>query len=195
MITGSGDPFYSKIYRDYLINFDSSKYPNLQDIHIITNGQLLTEKMWDSLNSKSYIKTIEISLDAGTKDTYENITRLNGDWDKLIDNIKFLSNQSSISTMIFSMVVSENNYKEMQLMYNILKDIFEKSTIRASINYRQIVYWEATPYTIKDISNMSVFDPAHEKFNDFIFELKKINSLPRVSHNFHHLKEYYAKNN
>jgi wyosine [tRNA(Phe)-imidazoG37] synthetase (radical SAM superfamily) len=191
MITGSGDPFYSKIYRDYLINFDPSKYPKLEEIHIITNGQLLTEKMWNSLNSKQYIKTIEISLDAGTKDTYENITRLNGDWNKLIDNIKFLSKQSSISTMIFSMVVSEYNYKEMHTMYDLLKDIFEESTINASVNYRQIVHWTASPYSIKDITNMSVFDPAHEKFNDFIFELKNIKSLPRVSHNFHHLKEYY----
>lgn len=191
MITGSGDPFYSKIYRDYLINFDPSKYPNLEEIQIITNGQLLTEKMWNSLNSKPYIKTIEISIDAGTKDTYENITRLNGDWDRLLDNIKFLSKQTSISTMIFSMVVSEYNYKEMFSMYNVIRNILEESPIRTSVNYRQIVHWTASPYSIKDISNMSVFEPGHEKFNDFIFELKKIKSLPRVSHNFHHLKEYY----
>ena len=194
LITGSGDPFYSKIYRDYLVNFDASKYPKLEEIQIVTNGQLLTEKMWNSLQSKPYIKTIEISLDAGTQGTYENITRLNGDWNKVIDNIRFLSKQPEISKMVFSMVVSEYNYKEMFAMYAVIRNIFEESTIKIDVNYRQIVHWTASPYTIKDISNMSVFEPSHNKFNDFILELNKIRNMYGVTHNFHHLKEYYTKN-
>jgi hypothetical protein len=193
MITGSGDPFYSKIYRDYLINFDASKYPNLQDIQIITNGILLTEKMWGSLQAKLFIKTIEISVDAGTKETYENVTRLNGDWDKLIENMKFLSKQSSISNMIFSMVVSQYNYKEMHTFYQIIRNIFEGSSINVDINYRQIVHWTASLYTIEDVNNISVFNPIHSNFNNFIEELNTVRNLPRVSHNFHHLKEYYDK--
>jgi len=193
MITGSGDPFYSKIYRDYLINFDASKYPNLQDIQIITNGILLTEKMWDSLQAKPFIKTIEISVDAGTKDTYENVTRLNGDWDKLIENMKFLSKQSSISNMIFSMVVSQHNYTEMHSFYQVIKNIFEKSSINVDVNYRQIVHWTASSYTIEDVSNIAVFNPIHLKFKNFIEEFNKVRILPRVSHNFHHLREYYDK--
>jgi sulfatase maturation enzyme AslB (radical SAM superfamily) len=193
MITGSGDPFYSKIYRDYLINFDASKYPNLQNIQIITNGILLTEKMWNSLQAKPFIKTIEISVDAGCKETYENVTRLNGDWDKLIDNIRFLSKQSSISNMVFSMVVSQYNYKEMYPFYQIIKNIFEKAPVKANINYRQIVHWTASLYTIEDVNNISVFNPTHPNFNNFIEELNTIRNLPRVSHNFHHLKEFYDK--
>jgi len=187
MITGSGDPFYSKIYRDYLINFDESLYPNLDCIQVITNGVLLNEKMWNSLQSKKYIKVVEISIDAGTKDTYENITRLNGDWDKLIENIKFLSTQSSIIHMTFSMVVSQHNYKEMLQMYNIISDIFKNSTVGFDVHYRQLVHWEMGKYSIKEVNNISIFEQGHPLFNDFILELKKICNLEKVNHNFHHL--------
>lgn len=191
LITGSGDPFYSKIYRDYLINFDSTKYPNLKSIHIVTNGQLLTEKMWQSLKSKPFIKFIEISLDAGSKDTYEKITRLNGDWDKLLDNIKFLSTQSEISKMFFSIVVSKYNYKEMYDAYKIIEDIFKNSKIKFDLNYRQIVYWSSSAYSIQDLNKISIFDPIHPEFKDFITELNKIRSLPNATHNFHHLQKFY----
>jgi len=118
---------------------------------------------------------------------------LNGDWDKLIENMKFLSKQSSISNMIFSMVVSQYNYKEMHTFYRTIRNIFEGSSINVDINYRQIVHWTASLYTIEDIDNISVFNPIHSSFNNFIEELNRIRKLPRVSHNFHHLREYYDK--
>lgn len=187
LITGSGDPFYSKIYRDYLVNFDSSKYPNLEQIQIITNGVLLNQKMWESLQSKQYIKTIEISVDAGTKHTYENVTRLNGDWDKLIENIKYLSTRDTIETMIFSMVVSQHNYKEMLQFYNLITDIFKDSKIHLMINFRQHVYWGSGALSIKQVQDISVFEKNHYKFNEFIEQLRLVKNKPSVSHNFHYL--------
>lgn len=187
MITGSGDPFYSKLYRDYLINFDKTKYPNLDKIHIITNGVLLSEKMWNKLNAKEFIKTIEISIDAGTKETYENITRLNGNWDSLIENLKFLSNITTIDHITCSMVVSRHNYKEMKCFYDLILNIFEHSSFTLSINYRQIVHWGTGAYAIQDINNMSIFDRTHPELPQFLTELQKIHLQPRVNHNFHHL--------
>lgn len=185
IITGSGDPFYSKIYRDYLINFKSSLYPNLERINIITNGVLLTEKMWNSLNSKEFIKFIEISMDAGTKTTYEEVTRLNGDWDKLIDNIKFLSTVSSIKNMVFSMVVSKHNYHEMKTFYDLISKIFESSHIQWAIHYRQIVHWGLGAYSIEDIDQLSIFNPQHPEFSKFLFEVERVYKLPFVNHNFY----------
>lgn len=187
-ITGSGDPFYSKLYRDYLINFDVSKYPSLEVIQIITNGILLTEKMWNSLNCKQLIKHVGISVDAGCKETYENVTRLNGNWDKLIENLKFLGTQDEIIKYIScSMVVSQYNYKEMKLFYDVMYDIFKNSKVTLNIDFTQIIHWNTGAYSIKDISKISVFDPKHPKFENFLIELKKISNLENVSHNFHHL--------
>ena len=189
LITGSGDPFYSKIYRDYLQNFDSTKYPNLEEIQIITNGKMLNKKMWDSLNAKPFIKTIEISIDAGTKDTYENVTRLNGNWDVLIENLKFISTIHTLDFMIVSMVVSELNYKEMYTFYSLMTEIFKDREFHLSINFRQHIYWGTGLYTEKEVSEMQVFNKEHHLFNDFMSELDLIHKKPCVSHNFNHLYE------
>ena len=48
--------------------------------------------MWNSMKSiHPFVKVAEVSIDAATKDTYENKTRLNGNWDKLLDNLKFIA--------------------------------------------------------------------------------------------------------
>lgn len=188
LITGSGDPFYSKIYRDYLINFDSSKYPKLKEIQIITNGNLLDEKMWNSLKAAPYINTIEVSIDAGTKETYENNTRINGNWDRLISNLKFLSTIDTIEWFIVSMVVSKYNYKEMFTFYKLICDIFKNTKNKNTpiINYRQIVDWNT--YSQDELKELQVFNAEHELYNYFIEELVKIKDLPGVDHNFHHLQ-------
>lgn len=187
LVTGSGDPFYSKIYRDYLIHFDIAKYPKLQAIKIITNGNLLDEKMWDSLACRNFIKEIEISIDAGSKYTYEKVTRLNGRWERLLENIRFLSQRTTVNIMEFSMVVSKNNYKEMELFYHLIEQLCGNSSAQIYINYRQIVYWSAGAYTPEAIKDLSVFHESHPDFEDFLMELRKIHNKPRVTHNFHHL--------
>ena len=188
MVTGSGDPFYSKIYRDYLINFDKTKYPNLEQLQIITNGNLLDEKLWNQMKATPYIKTIEISIDAASKDTYENKTRLNGNWDRLINNLKFLATQDNIiEEFVCSMVVSKQNYKEMQMFYELITNIFKNSNFKwgIAINYRQIVDWGT--YTPEDLKELQIFNEEHILFKEFLEELKKIHNLKYVNHNFHHL--------
>ena len=86
-ITGSGDPFVSVGFRNYLRNFNPKKYPNLASIHFHTNASMWNKEMWDSMpNVHKYVHTCEISIDAGTKDTYENKTRLGGNWENLMNN-------------------------------------------------------------------------------------------------------------
>ena len=190
LITGSGDPVYSKIYRDFLINFDKAKYPKLHTIHLITNGVLLDEKMWNSFKANPIIRVLEISLDAGNKETYENIVRLNGDWDKLLSNIEYLLTQKHIFEFYFSMVVSEYNYKQMEQMYNLIMDMVKNIGMgknqKVTLMYRQILFTKAK-YTIQDINNISVFDKSHPKFEDFKQELMKVHNKPNVTHNFSHL--------
>ena len=108
------------------------------------------------MKASPYIKTIEISIDAGTKDTYENKTRLNGKCDKLINNLKFLSTQNTINEFICSIVVSKHNYKEMYMFYDIITDIFKDSTFDLVINYRQLVDWGT--YPLDELAELQVFN-------------------------------------
>jgi MoaA/NifB/PqqE/SkfB family radical SAM enzyme len=133
---------------------------------------------------------LEISLDAGNKETYENTVRLNGDWDKLLSNIEYLLKQKDVEHFYFSMVVSEYNYKEMEQMYNLIMDMVKNVGMdkyqKVNLMYRQILFTNAK-YTIQDINNISVFDKSHTKFEDFKNELMKVHSKPNVTHNFSHL--------
>jgi hypothetical protein len=47
-VTGSGDPFGSKIFRDLLFGIDGSKYPNVK-INLQTNGVMFTPKYWKNM--------------------------------------------------------------------------------------------------------------------------------------------------
>jgi len=188
MLTGSGDPIYSKIYRDFLINFDALKYPNIDAIQLVTNGVLLNEKMWNSFNCQEYIKILDISLDAGTKETYENVTRLGGVWDSLIANIKFLVGLTDMKRhFVFSYVVSQYNFKEMNQAIELINSITKNMMGDFTINFRQHVYWETGAFTQEHVTAISVFDPLHAQHNEFLEQLEIINSHPNVSHNFHHL--------
>lgn len=88
-ITGSGDPFGSKIFRERLLGLDLTHRPNLR-IVLRTNGVMLTPKIWQQLSRiHSNIDSISISFDAATEDTY-NITRRGGHWQTLLDNMRHL---------------------------------------------------------------------------------------------------------
>lgn len=188
LLTGSGDPIYSKIYRDFLINFDEKKYPNLDTIQIVTNGVLLNEKMWNSFNCKQFIKIFDISFDAGTKETYENSTRIGGDWERLLENIRFLINlKDQKRKFLFSYVVSELNYKEINKCLEIIDDLSHGTIHDITINFRQHVYWSSGAYTQKQVNDIAVFEPGHKLHDDFLKELVIMNQHPKVNHNFHHL--------
>jgi hypothetical protein len=59
--TGSGDPFYSNVFREWLINFDPKLWPNLKDVFLVTNGNMLTEKIWNKLDKiKPYIQAYSL---------------------------------------------------------------------------------------------------------------------------------------
>jgi hypothetical protein len=74
--TGSGDPFFSRTFRKWMMKFDPSIYPNLKSIHLHTNGTLWNESNWSRMGRISkFIKSAEISVDAATRETY-SITRL-----------------------------------------------------------------------------------------------------------------------
>lgn len=116
-VTGSGDPFASKIYRDMLYNLNGNDFPNLSVV-MQTNGVMYTEKMWNNISKiHSNLTDCRISFDAATKDTYENKTRLNGDWDLLLSNCKFLDskrNEFPNFRISYDFVVQKDNYKEMK---------------------------------------------------------------------------------
>ena len=185
-LSGSADPFYSKSFRQFLINFDPNKYPMMERIHIHTNGLLWTEKLWNRMKKiHPYAKSCEISIDAATKDTYENKTRIGGKWDVLLERLKFIVKIPTIQHYIFSFVVQDTNYKEMYNFYKLIRDLGWDRKKTKNIFFNHITNWGTysdLEYESKDVSN-----PKNKLHEDFLLELNKINDIKDISHNFNHL--------
>ena len=201
-ITGSGDPFYSNIFRKWLSTPKEDKYPNLQEIFIVSNGNMFTPKIWEACKpSHKYINGMEWSIDAGTKETYENKTRLNGRWDKLMENMDFLKSIKFPKRkaggwggggLTFSFVMQTDNYKEIPIFRDLINSKFAGSHEKISIVYRAIQDWG---HQSKEwMKNANICDPTHPKHDKFLEEFYKVSGDHNVISNvFHLLDEDKAK--
>ena len=178
-ITGSGDPFVSVGFRNYLRKFNPKKYPNLEKIHFHTNASMWNKEMWDSMpNVHKYVKSCEISIDAGTKDTYENKTRLGGDWENLMNNLKFINTlRIRVKT---SFVVQDTNYMEMELFYNLMYSIFGS---KVNVFFGKITNWGT--FSEGEFKLKQVWDTEHPEHHLFKNEFNKIWKKQYLFHNLY----------
>jgi MoaA/NifB/PqqE/SkfB family radical SAM enzyme len=178
VITGSGDPFASKSFRKFLFEFDPEKWPSLKSVYLVSNGKLFNKQNWDKMKKiQPFISEVEISIDAGTKDTYENKTRLGGHWETLLKNLKFISTIKTIELLRISFVVQNDNYKEMATAVELIYDIFKKrieldiEKDKTTFFFGRIAKWNHM--TDFDIKEKDVANPSHPNYVDFIDNLRK----------------------
>jgi organic radical activating enzyme len=184
-ITGSGDPFVSVGFRDFLRNFDKTKWPKLKSIHLHTNATRWNKEMWESMsNVHQYVKSCEISIDAGTKETYETKTRINGDWDVLMDNLKFISTIPTLSRVKPSFVVQQKNYKEMKIFYDLMYSIFGK---KVNVYFGKITNWGT--FSNEEYLTHQIWNESHPEYNDFINE---VNSFLPIKNSYNNIQEFIS---
>ena len=193
-LSGSADPFYSKSFRQFLINLDSNKFKQLKSIHLHTNASLWNESMWDKMKSiHPFVNSCEISIDASTKETYETKTRIGGNWEVLLENLHFITKIHTIKHYIFSFVVQDTNYKEMYDFYRMIESYMSKreDKIKWEVKTNVITNWGTYAddvFNQKDVSN-----PTHQEHSEFLIQLEKVKNLPNIVHNFHHLYQSVKK--
>lgn len=178
-ITGSGDPFVSVGFRNYLRNFNQKKYPKLRSIHLHTNASMWNKEMWDSMpNIHKYVRTCEISIDAATKDTYENKTRLGGNWENLLNNLNFI-NTLPINVKT-SFVVQDTNYMEMETFYNLMYSIFGN---KVNVFFGKITNWGT--FSEGEFKLKQVWDVNHPEHHLFKKEFNKVWKNQNLFHNLY----------
>jgi MoaA/NifB/PqqE/SkfB family radical SAM enzyme len=139
------------------------------------------KEMWESMpNVHKYIKTCEISIDAGTKDTYENRTRLGGNWNTLIENLKFINTIPKLKTIKTSFVVQDTNYMEMSEFYNIIRNIFG---VKSQIFFGKITNWGT--YSDSEFVVKKIWDFSHPEHAKFVKEFNKVCKNNGVFHNMY----------
>jgi molybdenum cofactor biosynthesis enzyme MoaA len=184
-LSGSADPFASKSIRKFLLNLDLKKFPKLQHIHLHTNGLLFTRETWNQLKHIHHlIKTVEISIDAATKETYEVIRR-GGTWETLLLNLEFISTLG-LHDIRTSFVVQDTNYLEMNDFYNLMTHIFDR---KANIYFNKITNWGT--YTEEEFKIKQIWNELHPEFNLFLLQLSKINKKHMCIHNMYDIIEKY----
>ncbi len=162
-VTGSGDPFASAVFRDFLFNLNGADFPNLA-IHLQTNGVLLTPRNWQRMHKiQNNIDTILVSLDAGTEETY-NITRRGGNWTLLQENIKELGEfrkQGKLKHLRLDFVVQADNFREMEKFIHI-----GQSVGADFVAFSMVLDWGT--WTPEQYRQKCVWKQNHPEFNNFI---------------------------
>lgn len=161
-ITGSGDPFASKLFWEFLQKLDGNLNKNIS-ITLQTNGILFNRENWKKLHKlhNNVINAI-ISLDAGCEETY-NYVRRGGNWKTLMENLKFVSElhyENKLGYVRVDCVVQKKNYKELDKFVDIAKKYnflcFLQKLIKITDTYTE------KEFKLHDICAES--HPEHEEF-------------------------------
>lgn len=119
IMSGNGDVLASHIMRPLISSMQPKENHSFR---IFTNG-LLIKKHLEKSHLKNYIDQVFISIDAGSKDVYENVRRP-GKWETLIENLDFLkelTENANISVVQLRFILQDANYKDMQNFVDLCK--------------------------------------------------------------------------
>jgi sulfatase maturation enzyme AslB (radical SAM superfamily) len=162
-VTGSGDPFASKVFREQLFALDGRKYPNMR-INLQTNGVLLTPKTWRRMHAiHENIEAVFLSIDAATESTY-NITRRGGHWDTLMENCirlgEFRAN-GQLKYLRFDFVAQQANYTEMPAFVELSRTMGADGAY-----FSRLLDWGTWPH--KEFLQQCVWETNHPLYEDFM---------------------------
>lgn len=168
IITGSGDAFGSRVFRELLTGLDGRQYPNLK-IELKTNGVMFTPRYWERMEKlHGNIKHVLASVDAATKETYD-VVRRGGNWDALQENIRFLCQlrkQNLIKFLRLDFVVQQSNYREIP---DFVRMAFNFGSIDR-VTFSLVVDWGT--WSKEEFDHHAIWKKTHAEFADFMAVLQ-----------------------
>jgi GTP 3',8-cyclase len=170
MFAGEGEPLLHKNLSE-IINF--TRMSGI-DVAVTTNGTLMTEGF--VTNCLDSIQWIKISLNAGTRDVYNQVHKAkDGDWEKVWQNINFAVSFRNIQGLkcaigIQCVILPEN--------VDTLDDLLMEAKL-SGVDYVVLKPYSqhtSSPETAKKYSNISynsteTFTKLREKFSDDTFDV------------------------
>lgn len=158
-ITGSGDPFSSKHYRNLIRRLTS--VPPGPIIDLQTNGLLLA-KSWPELGLEGRVGNVLVSIDAATKSTYETIRR-GGVFEDLLENLAYLSElrkEGRVHSVRLDFVTQALNYAEMPDAVDLMRSFaFDE------IKFQMLRSWNT--WSPQEFKKQHVGHPGHAEFSAF----------------------------
>jgi hypothetical protein len=164
-ITGSGDPFGSPFFRRWLQTMRRANMPNLERIHLHTNGLLWTPRIWASIPDeiRALVTSADVSIDAASPETYA-VNRRGGDFATLIRRLQFISDlriKGPLEWFGINMTVQANNYREMPAFVELGRrfgcDL---------VAFHQIMNWGT--FSAPEFAARAVHEPSHPEHVTFL---------------------------
>ncbi|HXH18357.1 MAG TPA: radical SAM protein [Chitinophagales bacterium] len=195
-LTGVGEPFMSRVFRNFLMNFDSKKYPHIKTIHFHTNGQLFDEKMYDKMKGLHHLRlSADISIDAATPDVYSKV-RPPGSWERLMKNLQFIKKLDNLVLLGISMVVQQENYRQMLPFIELGESLVYKNR-ETFVEFKRARQWShQSEEQYKKISLDNIPPSMKNEFIKILHQVERkrvYNAKNKIQPAIHHnLQEYFV---
>lgn len=162
-VTGSGDPFASKNFRQLMVRLTPEDYPDLR-FQIMTNGMLLTRRQWEGFPSlHRRVSVLKISTDAATGPTHEML-RLGARWPVMLENMAFageLAAAGEVDQFELVFTVQQENYREMGDAVDLAHRVGA-----TGIYFARITNWGT--FSPEDYRRKAIFVPGHPEYDSFV---------------------------
>jgi MoaA/NifB/PqqE/SkfB family radical SAM enzyme len=163
IISGTGDPFASPAYRRLLDEFVPRDYPQLESIHLHSNGLLWNAAAWQAMQAaQPFVRSAEISIDAASGAVYSE--NRGGNFEQLLENLTFLASLPVAITLSF--VVQQNNYHEMPDFVSLAQGF------GFAVYFSQLVNWGT--FRREEFRRRAVHLPDHPEYPGFCNLLREV---------------------
>jgi MoaA/NifB/PqqE/SkfB family radical SAM enzyme len=202
-LTSWGDPFASRHYRSILEALREPEFDGVK-LYLLTNGLGLTPKVWAAMPQLAEkIVELRVSVDAATKETYENVRRP-GRWEVIRENLtvigemskagiflrnRFAGGVQSVSSDLFldakdpvsfvlAFVVQSANFREMPAFVRMAEEV--GADVVVFQKYYSFGHEEAAVFSAKDVAAPG--HPEHEQLQVVLQD--QVMQSPRVIQTF-----------
>jgi MoaA/NifB/PqqE/SkfB family radical SAM enzyme len=178
-LTAWGDPFASRHYRSILQALGEPEFEGVK-LYLLTNGLGLTPQAWAAMpHLADKIVELRVSVDAATKETYENVRRP-GRWEVIRENLsvigamsragafrrnRFTGGVQSVSSdlyldatepvsFVLAFVVQSANFREMPAFVKLAEEV--GADVVVFQKYYSFGHEGADAFSAKDVAS-----PAH----------------------------------
>ncbi|MBB3957011.1 radical SAM protein [Novosphingobium sediminicola] len=163
IVTGSGDPFASKNFRQLIERMTAEEFPDLR-FQVMTNAMLLTEREWANFPAlHERTAHLRISIDAATGPTHEKLRR-GAKWDVMERNLRFASQlrfTGQVKSLDLSFVVQVDNYREMGDCVDLARWLGADN-----MDFLRLTNWGT--FSSNEYAARAVFLPQHPQHETFL---------------------------
>jgi hypothetical protein len=194
-LTAWGDPFASRHYRSILEALRGEEFDEVK-LSILTNGLALTKNVWETMpHLRGKIVELRVSVDAATKETYENVRRP-GRWEVIHENLSvmgeinrtgvFRENRAGTDMLPYddavsfalAFVVQSANFREMPDFVRLAEEVNADAVIFQ--RYYSFGHEPSGVFSAKDVA--SAAHPQHRELQSILED--PIMRSPRVNQTF-----------